>query len=444
MSRRWLTLSIVVLAVAALIVWKTLEPDATVEVVCPRIQTIRAFVDEQARTELPHDYLVSMPIAGWLQPITLREGDRVQREQVIAQLDTDDLHDRVVQAEQRIAELETKIAETLDHRLENNALLQTEATVKALGETVLASEAKLGATQAVLDFAESELARIRQLHEQGTAPEREVRQAEVEYRKARADHSGAVLDHAALRTIHAVSYIGPKFIRDYIDRKSFTVETNRKQLEQARADLEIARRNLARAEIRSPVDGVVLAREQTRRQYLQAGTPLLVLGRLEDMEVIAEVLSERATRIRPGDSVEIYGEALPGGPLAGAVLRIYPAGFEKISSLGVEQQRVNVAVGLQQRPEGLGVGFRVCVRIIYEQAADALSLPRTAVFRDAQDRWHVIVVRNSRTELREIQVGLMNDDLVQIAAGLESTDAVVLRPSREIVPGMRVRTTLGN
>jgi len=439
MKKGRLILVVILVVIVAAAVWSMAGPDATIEVIRPRVRTIRAYVEEQATTELPHDYLISMPIAGWLEPIRLREGDAVQQDQVIARLETDDLSDRVNQAQQRIAELQTKIAESEDHRLEKNALVETEATVKAIDETVQAAEAKLGAAKATLEFTETEVNRIKRLMETNAATEREMREAELEYRKARADYHGDLLELAALKTVAAVSYIGPKFINDYIDRKSFTLETYRKQLEHAQADLDIAKRNLARAEIRSPVDGVILNRHQTRRQFLAAGIPLLTIGRLEDMEVTAEILTERATRISPGDPVEVYGEALPEGPIPGSVFRVFPAGFKKISSLGVEQQRVKVAVKLEDRPHRLGVGFRVYVRIFYDEAGDALTVPRTCLFRGDSGGWEVMVVRDARTELQPLEVGLMNEDVAQITSGLDDRDAVVARPSRDIVAGMRVR-----
>jgi HlyD family secretion protein len=382
-----------------------------------------------------------MPINGWLQPIELREGDAVGAGQVIARLDTADLRDRVVQAEKQIAVLETKIRETQDHRLEDNALVDAEATVKAIDETVQAAEAKLEAARAVMDFAKSEVERYQQLVETNAAADRERRQAETEYRKARAGFQSDGLELAALKTIAAVSYIGPKFIRDYKDRKSFKKETYEKQLEEAQAALEIEKRNLERAEIKSPVDGVVLERHQTRRQFLSAGTPLLTLGRLEDIEVTAEVLTERATRIKTGDPVEVFGEAIVNGPIGGQVLFVYPAGFKKISSLGVEQQRVKVAIKLGQRPERLGVGFRVYVRIFHDEADNALTLPRTALFRSEKGAWQVMLVQDGRTELRTVELGLMNDDLAQITNGLSEQDLVAAHPSREITAGMRVATT---
>jgi HlyD family secretion protein len=303
--------------------------------------------------------------------------------------------------------------------------------VSAAAETAKASEA-------VAEFARSEVDRLTKLKETGAANEVEVRSAETNARKADAEHKSDLLQLAALKTLAAVSYIGPKFITDYIDRKTFDLESNRQQLEEAKARLEIEKRNLSRAEMKSPIDGVVLKRHQSQRQYLSAGTPLLTLGRLEDLEVAAEVLSERATRITPGNPVDIYGEAIETGPVPGKVLRVFPAGFKKISSLGVEQQRVKVTVKPEHRPERLGTEFRVLVRIYYAEAANALTLPRTALFRSGEGDWQVLIVRDGQAQLQTVQLGLMNDVEAQITSGLSRDDRIIAKPSSEITPGMRI------
>jgi HlyD family secretion protein len=438
MRRKWLIIVLVLLAAGAVVVWQRGRPEAVVEVVHPRRATIRAYVEEQAVTELPHTYLVAMPIAGWLERIDLREGDAVKKGQVVARLETADLEDQVLQGQQRIARLEAEIQKTADNRLENNMLVQAQAIVKAMDDTVEAAKRTVEASKAVADFAKTEVDRLRKLGESHAASDVEIRQAETNWRRSEAENQRDALQLAALRTLAAVSYIGPKSILDYIDRKSFDKESLQRQLDAAKAELEMEKRNLARATIESPIDGVVLNRHETRRQFLSAGTPLLTLGRLEDMEVIAEVLTERAMRISPGDPVEIYGEGIASGPLTGKVLRVYPAGFKKISSLGVEQQRVDVAVQLERRPERLGVDFRVHVRIFYDQASDVPTLPRTALFRGPDGGWRAMVVRDGVVAVAPVKVGLMNDDDAQIVEGLTIDDAVVAQPSTDITAGMRV------
>lgn len=438
---RWILLLGILVLLGAFLVYRTRLPQASLAVVHPRTGTIRVYVQELATTQLPHDYLIAMPIPGWLNPIDLREGDAVKEGQVIATLDTSDLKDRVRQAEERVAALQANIAKTADNTLENDAIVQAEAVVKALNETVKAGEAKLEASKALADFAREDVERFRKLEKGNATTERELHSAEANWRKANADYQSDAMNLAALKIVDAVSYITPKLIRDYIGKKQYDKLAYERQLLEAKAQLEIERRNLDRATVTSPIDGVVLRRHETRHQYLQPGMPLLTLGNLDSMEVVAEVLTERAMAIKPGDPVDITGEGLPSGPIAGKVLRVYPAGFKKISSLGVEQQRVNVTIALDKRPPQLGVDYRVEVRIYYGNAGSALILPRTSLFRSEDGGWQVMVVRGGHTYLQQVKVGLMNDNEAQILEGLSAQDEVVARPSREIQPGMRVDVT---
>ncbi len=441
MRLRWIVILVIVVLLAGFLVYRTRLPQATLPVVRPRTGTIRVYVQELARTQLPHDYLVAMPIPGWLNPIDLREGDEVKKGQVIATLDTADLSDRVKQAQERVAALEANIAKTADNTMEEDALIQARAIVKAMDETVKAAEAKLKASKAVADFAREDVERFQKLEKGNAVTERELHSAEATLRKSDAEYQSDAFNLAAMKTVDAVSYITPKLIIDYIAKKRYDKQAYERQLQEARAQLAIEQRNVERATIRSPIDGVVLRRHETRHQYLQPGAPLLTLGNLADLEVVAEVLTERAMAISPGDPVEITGEGLPGGPIAGKVLRVYPAGFKKISSLGVEQQRVDVTIAPARRPKSLGVEYRVEVRIYYGNADNALILPRTSLFRGEDGGWMVMVVRAGLTQLQPVKVGLMNDNEVQILSGVSADDAVVARPSREIEPGMRVDTT---
>ena len=106
-----------------------------------------------------------------------------------------------------------------------------------------------------------------------------------------------------------------------------------------------------------------------------------------DLEVEIDVLSRDAVKIHPGDPVLLEhwgGDA----PLNGRVRVVEPSGFTKISTLGVEEQRVWVIVDFVDPPEKrhtLGDGFRVEARIVIDEAHDVLKIPTSALFR-AGDR----------------------------------------------------------
>ena len=355
--------------------WLMNQPELELQVIHPEIYNLKVFVEEQAVTKLPHTHLVSMPINGWLMPISLREGDPVKKDQVVALLEQEELRDLVLKAEKQVEILESQIKETEDNRLEENALVEVNATVKAMDEMVSSSEASLKASKAVMDYMNSELGRMNRLSAGSAVTESELKKIEMQALQARAEYQSEFLQLNALKTLQAVSHIGPKFVKDYIDRKAFTLTQKRHQLIEAKTVLEIEKRNLSRSQMKAPEDSIVIERQQSRKQYLPAGTPILTLGNLEDLEIIAEVLTERAMQIKPGNQVDIFGEGLPDGILHGKVTRVYPAGFKKISSLGVEQQRVNVVIKLNNRPDNLGTGFRLQVRIFYNQSENTLTIP---------------------------------------------------------------------
>jgi HlyD family secretion protein len=136
-------------------------------------------------------------------------------------------------------------------------------------------------------------------------------------------------------------------VSDYMSRKDLTAEVLQKQKSEAEARLRQAQIRKDRSVMESPVDGVVLERLETDEQFVTAGTTLLRIGDLSQLEVEADILSQDVVRIRIDDEVEIYGPSVGGNVghgVHGKVSRIYPAGFLKLSSLGVEQQRVKVVV----------------------------------------------------------------------------------------------------
>ncbi|MHB8900432.1 MAG: HlyD family secretion protein, partial [Thermoguttaceae bacterium] len=181
-------------------------------------------------------------------------------------------------------------------------------------------------------------------------------------------------DELVLRITKALTVaieIVPEMIDQMIKDKSLADAVLRKQRAEAAAALEQVKLRKQRGTILSPVDGVVLRRYVSDEGFLGAGEPLLEIGRLEDLEVEADLLTIDVVQAKVGDAVEIYGPAVGSVPARGRVARVYPAGFTKVSSLGVEQQRVKVIVAIDPGDlrllageRRIQVGYRVRARII--------------------------------------------------------------------------------
>jgi HlyD family secretion protein len=176
---------------------------------------------------------------------------------------------------------------------------------------------------------------------------------------------------------------------------------------------------------------------------------LLKIGRLEELQIEADVLSQDVVAVKPGDDVEISGPTIGPTPARGSVERVYPAGFTKVSSLGVEQQRVRVIVGFMttnlervRRDRGIGTDYRVSVRIFTKSKSDATVIPRSALFRAAEGNWQVFAVRDGRARLQPVETGLMNDETVEVIKGLGEGEVVVLAPETSLADGARVSPQL--
>jgi HlyD family secretion protein len=128
------------------------------------------------------------------------------------------------------------------------------------------------------------------------------------------------------------------------------------------------------------------------------------------------------------------------GQLSGRVRRVEPAAFTKVSTLGVEEQRVNVLVDILSPPEAwarLGDAYQVDAAITVFSQDDATIIPAGALFRRGEV-WNVFAVRDGRAELREVRLLRRSGRLAAIAAGLAPGEEVIVYPGDRVAAGVRV------
>lgn len=150
------------------------------------------------------------------------------------------------------------------------------------------------------------------------------------------------------------------------------------------------------------------------------------------------MLSTDAVEIRPGATVVIEHWGGPG-ELAGRVRRVEPAAFTKISTLGVEEQRVNVLI-YRHCLIAAGLGGprgRLSGRLTLFTRDDATIIPSGALFRTGET-WNVYVVSEGRAQRRTVELLRRSGRFAAVTAGLQSGDHVIIYPSDRIVPGIRV------
>jgi HlyD family secretion protein len=392
---RWIWVLTVLVVLAGVTVWAMSPKGAPVDVGVARRQTIREYVEEQAKTRLPDIYQITMPLQGRVLPITLNEGDLVHQGQVVAQLDARDLETDAVERANTVAQYD-------------KSLDQIDLSIEQAQQTVLAS-------QASYDFAEREFNRTKALRSQNSASQSELEADELRMTESKLDLRKNELN----KSIYVI-------MRSVVELMRETDVAKRAK----------AQRDLERAVIRSPVEGVVLSKDVSNEQVLSAGTVLLEVGDLQQLQVEAEILTQDVVKINVGATVDIEGPAIGPEPVTGCVVQVYPQGFTKVSSLGVEQQRVIVVIAFgpneleRLRHEGrtLGVDYRVRVKVYTGQKDGAVTVPRAALFRSSEGTWQAFVVRDGRAKLVDLKIGLRNDFDVEILEGINVGEQVIVAP----------------
>jgi HlyD family secretion protein len=185
-----------------------------------------------------------------------------------------------------------------------------------------------------------------------------------------------------------------------------------------------------------PIGGRVLAIPERSARTVQAGESLLEVGDPTDLEIVVDLLSTDAVKASPGQRMLVTGW---GGDsvLEGRVRRVDPAGFTKISALGVEEQRVNVVGDLLAVPGRLGDRFRLEARLVLWEGDSVVKVPASALFRRG-DRWALFVVEDGKAREREVKVGHESATEAEITAGVVRGDVVIRHPTDRVRDGARV------
>lgn len=356
---------------------------------------LQVTIEEDGLTRIRDRYVVSTPLAGRLQRIQLDVGDPV-------------FADRTV-----LAQMQPTDPSLLDPR----AVAQARARVNAAQRRLEAAKTEQRKAESSAELASSEFERLKDLRQREVIPQAEFEAKEIEQR-------------IRSEEVRAAS-IGVDIAEYELDlQQAALLLTDPGQEPASPGDTEM------HLTIKAPIHGRILRIEQESSAVLAAGAPIMEIGDPRDLEVVADVLSADAVRIRPGALVQLlnWGGQLP---LAGKVRIVEPSGFTKFSALGVEEQRVNVIIDLLDPPEereSLGDGFRVEAAIVEWEAEDVLTVPTSAMFR-VDGRWHVFAVDGDRARQVELTVGRNNGIDAQVLDGLSVGDVVVVHPSDELTDG---------
>ena len=208
------------------------------------------------------------------------------------------------------------------------------------------------------------------------------------------------------------------------------VDQMRYDLENARAQHEMAKLELSYTTVVAPISGVVASRDIKPGNFVQINSPIFRIVDSQRLEATLNVPEREIAKLRPGQQVKLVADALPGREFIGSVDRVAP-----VVDTGTGTFRVVAAFAGDGE---LQPGMFTRLGINYDQRADALVVPRTALLEDGGEP-AVYVVREGKAVRSALKLGYDEAGWVEVREGLQAGDAVVVAGKAALREGSAVQ-----
>ncbi len=426
-------------------------------------------IEPRQRVNLPFE------TGGQVTEVVVGVGERIEKGDVLVQLDAEQLALQVKQAQATLASAEAQLAK-LQVGPQSEEVEASEANLRAAEAQVSAAAADLdqleaGASQAQIASAEANLAsaitqqkKAKDAHDRtlkcftfeipGTGEERTICPAlgvpeeqsrynlqaaneALEAARAQLDEtvSGADVDQlraaranvAAAAAQRDVAQAQLDLLLEGVSEEQ--IEAVEAQVAQARVALKQAELSLEQATLVAPFDGVVAAVNVTIGEQVSAGLPAVTMVDKSECFITVSVDEIDVAQIEKGQAAEITLDALPETTITGTVKRIAPAS-------GLEEGIVtyDVTIGLSPTDAPIRTDMTANATILVDELDDVLQIP-TWVVRVDPDSGQTYVHRRvgDKIERVDVKLGVRHQGTVEVLDGLTEGDNVVRLPESEAV-----------
>lgn len=217
---------------------------------------------------------------------------------------------------------------------------------------------------------------------------------------------------------------------DQLEQARSAYDALKARMQSVQAEVELAERDLADREIRSPIAGVVDGEPVETGERVQPGQSLINIQARDALQVITWVNQAEVNQLMLGSEVTVRTEASR---------KVYQARVESIAqSAHPRTGNFEVKCRLIDADVLLREGMTANVRIQVESNRQVIFIPRSAVV-DRERKPVIFVLRDGRAEQREPRFGLPSGDRIPVLAGLEKDEAVILEPLDLVTDGIEVR-----
>jgi RND family efflux transporter MFP subunit len=245
----------------------------------------------------------------------------------------------------------------------------------------------------------------------------QLQQAEAAVAQAKASLENAKLSRVRNETLFTRGIAARKDLEDARTQENVAAAG----LRQAEAALEISSRNLARTQLLSPLNGMVVKRFVSVGEQVDgtAAQPVVEVANLKEVELLGNMPANYLGRLRVGESISLASDAAPGKTFTGRVVAVSPA-VDPATNVGL----VRIRIPNQERL--LRLGTFLSAQVAIDTHAQALVVPPQAIYRDEQGQERVFVVTGENATAVPVKLGIETPDRVELLSGVKEGDNVIL------------------
>jgi HlyD family secretion protein len=387
MRRPWLIpVAILLIVFVALGAYIELRPRRIrVSVVKPDRESIANSITTNGKVEPIHGFEAHAPLAGTVQKVLIKEGDRVEAGQLLVQLDDARPRADLASAETRLKGAQERYANLLAGGSEQQLISRRSDLEKAVTER---------------DAAQRQVEALKRLLDRGAATQTELAVANDRLARAKSD----------LAQLQSQTRYSP------LEQQRAQGEIN-----DAKVAVQLAQETISRSNVRAPFSGVVYFLPARTGAFVNTGDLLLQEADLTQLQVRAFVDEPEIGRLKIGQAVHISWEALPGHIWQGAVASLPSTVVSRGSRMVGE-----ILCKLDNSDQRLLPNVNVNVTIISGASSEALTVPREAV-HEQNGRNYVYVLRDDHLHLQDVKLGISNLTRVEVLSGISDRDVIAVQ-----------------
>lgn len=373
---------------------------------------------------------VAPAVGGKIIAVNFDIGSYVNKGDVLVRLDDRDARIRLEQAQAQVEQQRKSVLQAeanVNQTIANLRQAQVRLGVKD-GETFQIQDfSQVKSITAQLELAEKELARTTRLLESG-----DVSRSQYDQRKSQRDSLLGQLDEA--RSNAAVAIRAINTAQAQVDTARTAVGIANAAVATSQTQVDQANKAIADTIVYAPISGYVSERTADLGEFVTPNTPnskVATIVRTSVLRMRIDIPEQNIGQVANGQGISLQTSAYPDRNFAGTVVRIAPNLNATARTLTVEAEVENVG-GL------LKPGQFATVRINQGKAKSTVMIPTTAVKTEG-DTNSVFVIKDGRAEQRQVKLGLLETNMIEVQQGVQEGEAVATSNINQIFDGVAVR-----